>query len=85
MEFIHPIRLPAAAAAAYARDGAEVSVAIALVASGVARRVTLSSLRDAAGVAADAVAEAQRSGVSLRLSRDARSGSLTVVVESVRG
>ena len=83
MESIRPIRLPGAVAAAEARDGAEVSVAISLVASRAARRVTISGLSDPMSAAGRGLAEAQRAGVSFRLSRDAASGSFAVIVESV--
>jgi hypothetical protein len=83
MESIRPIWLPGAVAAAEARDGAEVSVAIALVASGAARRVTISGLTDPRSAARRGLAESQRVGVSFRLSHDEASGSLAVVVESI--
>jgi hypothetical protein len=72
-----PIRLPIAD---FDRELADVAVAIQLVATGGARRVTLSGLRRSEEIAPEALALAQAAGVRFAVQRDERSGLPTIVV-----
>jgi hypothetical protein len=67
------------------RELADVAVAVQLVASGGARRVTLSGLLRSEEIAPEALALAQASGVRFALQRDSRTGSVTIVVGPVEG
>ena len=77
MDAPRPIRLPTTA---YDQELADVAAAIQLVATGSARRVTLSGLQHPDEIAADALALAQAAGVLFALQRDRRNGPATVVV-----
>ena len=77
MDAPRPIRLPTTA---YDQELADVAAAIQLVATGGARRVTLSGLRRPEEIASDALALAQAAGVRFALHRDRRNGPATVVV-----
>jgi hypothetical protein len=65
------------------RELADVAVAVQLVASGGARRVTLSGLLRSEEIAPEALALAQASGVRFAFQRDRRNGSVTIVVGPV--
>lgn len=65
------------------RELADVAAAIQLVASGGARRVTLSGLRRSDAIAPDALAFAQAAGVRFALQRPHRNGLATIVVGPV--
>ena len=67
----------------YDGDLADVAVAIQLVASGGARRVTLSGLRRSEAIAPEALALAQAAGVRFALERPKRNGATTIVVGPV--
>ena len=62
------------------RDLADVAVAIQLVASGGARRVTISGLLRSEDIAPDAVALAQAAGVRFVLQRQRKHGPATLVI-----
>lgn len=74
------IRLPIAD---FDRELADVAVAIQLVATGGARRVTLSGLRRSQEIAPEALALAQAAGVRFALQRDRQDGPATIVVGPV--
>jgi hypothetical protein len=74
------IRLPAIE---FDKELADVAAAIALVAGGGARRVTLSGLRRSEEIAADALALAQAAGVEFALQRARRDGPPAIVVGPV--
>jgi hypothetical protein len=57
----------------------EIDVAIALVAHGAARQISLCGLSGLERAAAHAAAEAKRSGVEFRLERDSGAGSSAIV------
>jgi hypothetical protein len=76
------IHLPTSA---FDQELADVAAAIQLVASGGARRVTLSGLRRPDAIAPDALALAQASGVQFALHRDRRKGPATIVVGPLEG
>jgi hypothetical protein len=59
---------------------ADVAVAIQLVATGGARRVTLTGLRRSEEIAPEALALAQAAGIRFALQRDGRNGLATIVV-----
>lgn len=80
MDEPRPIRLPIVD---FDRELADVAVAIQLVATGGARRVTLSGLRRSEEIAPDALALAQAAGVRFALQRDRRNGPGTIVVGPV--
>ncbi len=71
------IRLPIAD---FDRELADVAVAIQLVATGRARRVTLTGLLRSEKIAAQALALAQAAGVRFTLQRERRNGPPTIVV-----
>jgi len=75
-----PIRLPIVD---FDRELADVAVAIQLVATGGARRVTLSGLLRCEEIAPDALALAQAAGVRFALTRGHRNGPPTIVVGPV--
>jgi hypothetical protein len=75
-----PIRLPIVDSD---RELADVAVAIQLVATGAARRVTLSGLLRSEEIAPEALALAQAAGVRFALQRDRRNGPVTIVVGPV--
>lgn len=76
------IRLPIAD---FDRELADVAVAIELVATGGARRVTLAGLLRPEAIAPEALALAQAAGVRFALQRDRRNGPVTIVVGPVDG
>lgn len=67
----------------YDRELADVAVAIQLVASGGARRVTLTGLRRSDALAPEALALAQAAGVRFALQRTHRNGAATIVIGPV--
>jgi hypothetical protein len=74
------IRLPIAD---FDRELADVAVAIELVATGGARRVTLTGLQRSEDVAPEGLALAQAAGVRFALQRDRQNGLATIVVGPV--
>jgi hypothetical protein len=74
------IRLPIAD---FDRELADVAVAIQLVATGGARRVTLSGLQRSDEIAPEGLALAQAAGVRFTLQRDRQDGPATIVVGPV--
>jgi hypothetical protein len=74
------IRLPGTV---FDRELADVAAAIQLVATGGARRVTLSALRRPEEIAPDALALAQAAGVRFALQRARPHGPATLVIGPV--